>query len=313
MELRHLRYFVAVAEHKGFREASRVVHVSQPAISKSLTQLEQELGTKLFARAGRTVRLTPQGEIFYQETLRTLEQSNRAIESAQRAARGEIGMLTLGFCSAATNGFLPRVVKRYKELLPGVKLVFREMTPPQQEVAFAQDQIDVGITRPPFTKKLSQDLNVRTIIREPLLVALPEKHPYEGKRMKLEDLSEKPFILYYRNGAPCIFDAILGMCRERGFTPKVEYEADIMQTALTLVAAGQGVAVLPICSLSLRSEGVRFLRLQPDSYRADLVVAWPKASQSTILDTFVKLLEKERYEIGNQVRRDLEAACSRSV
>jgi DNA-binding transcriptional LysR family regulator len=313
MELRHLRYFVAVAKHKGFREASRVLYVSQPAISKSLTQLEQELGTKLFARAGRTVRLTPPGEIFYQETLRTLEQSDRAIESAQRSARGEIGMLTLGFCSAATNGFLPSVVKRYKELIPGVKLVFREMTPPQQEAAFAQNQIDVGITRPPFTKKLSQDLNVRTIIREPLLVALPEKHPYECKRMKLEDLSEERFILYYRNGAPCIFDAILGMCRDRGFTPKVEYEADIMQTALTLVAAGQGVAVLPICSLNLRSEGVRFLRLQPDNYRADLVVAWPKTSQSTILDTFVKLVEKERYEIGNQARRNLEAACSRSV
>ncbi len=86
-----------------------------------------------------------------------------------------------------------------------------------------------------------------------------------------------------------------------------------MQTALTLVAAGQGVAVLPICSLNLRSEGVRFLRLQPDNYRADLVVAWPKTSQSTILDTFVKLVEKERHEIGNQARRNLEAACSRSV
>jgi len=310
MELRHLRYFVAAAEHKGFREASRVLHVSQPAISKSLTQLEQELGTKLFARAGRTARLTPQGEIFHQETLRTLEQSDRAIESAKRAARGEIGMLTLGFCSAATNGFLPRVVKRYKELLPGVKLVFREMTPPQQEVAFAQNQIDVGITRPPFTKKLSQDLNIRTIIREPLLVALPEAHPYKGKRLNLEELSEDRFILYYRNGAPCIFDAILGMCGERGFTPKVEYEADIMQTALTLVAADQGVAVLPICSLNLNSEGVRFLRLQPDNYRADLVVAWPKISQSVILDTFIKLIENERYEIGNQARRNLEAAFS---
>src|SRR5260370_23093744 len=98
MELRHVRYFGAVAEHKGFREASRVVHVSQPAISKSLTQLEQELGTKLFARAGRTVRLTPQGEIFYQETLRTLEQSDRAIEAAQRSARSANGMLTPCFC-----------------------------------------------------------------------------------------------------------------------------------------------------------------------------------------------------------------------
>src|SRR5260370_41835191 len=154
------------------------------------------------------------------------------------------------------------------------------MTPPQQEIAFAQNQIDVGITRPPFTKKLSQDLNVRTIIREPLLVALPEKHPYEGKRMKLEDLSEERFIFYYRNGAPCIFDAILGMCRERGFTPKVEYEADIMQTALTLVAAGQGGWGLSFFLPHLGVQGGWFLRFTPHRHRRRSGGAWAATSQA---------------------------------
>ena len=310
MELRHLRYFVAVAEQKGFREASRFLHISQPAISKTLTQLEQELGIKLFARSGRTVRLTRQGEVFYQETLRTLKQSAYAAEAAQRAARGEIGTLTLGFCSVATAGFLPSIVRQYKELLPGVRLLFREMNPPQQEAAFSRGEIDVGITRPPFAKKMSRDLDVKTILREPLVVAVPASHPFTGKKIKIESLSEEPFILFHRDGAPTVYDAILGMCQKRGFAPKVAYESDMMQTTFTLVAGGQGVAIVPMCTLNLRPEGVRFLRLQPDEYRADLVLAWHKNSQSAALHSFIGLIEQERKEIGNQARRMLEAACN---
>jgi len=310
MELRHLRYFVAVAERKGFREASRFLHVSQPAISKTLTQLEQELGTKLFARSGRTVRLTPQGEVFYEETLRTLKQSDHAAEAARRAARGEIGTLTLGFCSVATAGFLPSIVRRYKELLPGVRLLFREMDPTQQEAAFSQGEIDVGITRPPFAKKLARELDVKTILREPLLVAVPESHPATARKMKVENLSEEPFILFHRNGAPTVHDAILGMCQKHGFAPKVAYESDNMQTTFTLVAGGQGVAIVPMCTLNLRPEGVRFLRLQPDEYRADLVVAWPKNSQSAVLRPFIALFEQGRKEIEGQARRILAAACN---
>jgi DNA-binding transcriptional LysR family regulator len=308
MELRHLRYFVAVAEQKGFREASRFLHVSQPAISKTLTYLEQELGIKLFARSGRTVRLTPQGEVFYQETLRTLKQSDYAAEAAQRAARGEIGTLTLGFCSVATAGFLPSIIRKYKELLPGVRLLLREMNPLQQEAAFSQGEIDVGVTRPPFAKKLARELEVKTILREPLLVAVPASYAVTSKKIKIESLSEEPFILFHRDGAPNVYDAILGMCQKRGFAPKVAYESDMMQTTFTLVAGGQGIAIVPMCTLNLRPEGVRFLRLQPDEYRADLVLAWPKNSQSTVLHPFISLIEQERREIGNQARRMLEAA-----
>jgi DNA-binding transcriptional LysR family regulator len=309
VELRHLRYFVAVAQRKGFREAARFLHVSQPAISKTLTQLEQELAIKLFARSGRTVRLTPQGEVFYKETLRTLQQADHAAEAAQRAARGEIGTLTLGFCSVATYGFLPTVVKQYKELLPGVQLLFREMNPPQQETAFSLGEIDVGITRLPFSKKLAHELAVKTIFREPLVIAVPEGHRFAGKRMKIEDLSEEPFIVLQRDGAPTIYDGILGMCQQRGFAPTVGYVADSMHTVFTLVAAGQGIALVPACALNLRAEGVRFLRLQPDEYRADLVVAWPRNSQSPVLQTFVSLIEKERKAIGSDLRRLLEKAC----
>jgi DNA-binding transcriptional LysR family regulator len=114
MELRHLKYFVAVVERRGFREASRYLHVAQPAISQTLSNLEGEIGGKLFMRLGRSVKLTPEGEIFYAETLRTLEQAQHAVEATQRASRGEIGIVSVGFCGAATYSFLPILVREYQ-------------------------------------------------------------------------------------------------------------------------------------------------------------------------------------------------------
>jgi DNA-binding transcriptional LysR family regulator len=294
-----------VAERKGFREASRFLHVSQPAISKTLTQLEQELGVELFARSGRTVRLTAQGEAFYKETLQTLQQADHAAEAAQRAARGEFGTLTLAFCSVATYGFVPRIVQQYKELQPGVQLLLREMNPPQQELAFLQREIDAGITRLPFSKKLAPDLEVKSILREPLVVAVPTAHRFAGRKLKIEDLSEEPFILLQRNDAPTVYDAILGMCQKAGFAPKVASEADFMQTLFTLVTAGQGIALIPACAMNQRRAGIRFLRLQHDDYKADLVLTWRKDSQPSTLQSFVRLVEKECKAI-----RTMRASCS---
>jgi DNA-binding transcriptional LysR family regulator len=308
MELRHLRYFVAVADRKGFREASRFLHVSQPAISKSLTQLEEELGIKLFSRSGRTVRLTAQGEVFYKETLLTLQQADHAAESARRAGRGEFGTLTLAFCGVATYGFLPRLVQQYKELLPGVQLLLREMNPPRQEVALLQAEIDAGITRLPFPKKLAADLEVKPILQEPLVVAVATGHRFTGKKLKMEQLAEEAFILLQRAGAPAVYDAILGMCQKSGFVPKIASEADLMHTLFTLVAAGQGIALVPACVMNLRPPGVRFLRLQQDDYKAELVLAWRKDSQPSTLQAFVGLIEKERKVIRNDARRLLELA-----
>lgn len=310
MELRHLRYFVAVAERKGFREASRFLHVSQPAISKSLTQLEEELGIELFARSGRTVRLTAQGEVFYKETLLTLQQADHATEAAQRAGRGEFGTLTLAFCGVATYGFLPRLVQQYKELQPGVQLMLREMNPPRQEVALLQGEIDAGITRLPFPKKLLADLEVRSILREPLVVAVPIAHRLAGKKLKLEHLAEESFIVLQRAGAPAVYDAILGMCQQSGFAPRIASEADLMHTLFTLVAAGQGIALVPACVMNLRPTGVRFLRLQHDEYKAELVLAWRKDAQAPALQAFVGLVEREGTLIRREARQLLALASS---
>lgn len=148
MELRHLRYFTAVVQWNGYREAARRRHVAQPALSQAVSELEEELGVKLFLREKRRARLTPEGEVFYTEAVRVLAQAQHAIDAARRASRGEIGTLRIGFLGSATASFLPGLVRLYRQRYPGVKLVLEELTPQQQEEAFARGTLDIGFTRP---------------------------------------------------------------------------------------------------------------------------------------------------------------------
>lgn len=301
MELRHLRYFVAVVEWKGLREASRQLHVAQSAISQTLTNLEDEIGVKLFTRSGRNVQLTPQGKIFYAETLRTLAQSHHAIELAQRAARGEVGQLSIAFSGAATYSFLPDLIRKFKMLFPGVKLNLKELTPPQQKLALAHGTIDVAFTRP-LSKDMADHFHARVLVREHLLAAVPASRSIIGKRIKVDDLARERFILFHRNGFPELFDSIVGLCNERGFSPNIDDEPDMMQTALSLVAAEQGVSIVPACALNLRFDGVQLVRIHPDHVRAELLIVWPKASTSTVLQSFLDLVDANKNAIASKTR-----------
>ena len=187
MELRHLRYFSAVVQWKGYREASRHLHIAQPAISQTVADLEQELGLKLFSRAGRTVRLTAEGEVFYAEAVRTLAQAESAINTAKRAAKGELGKLSIGFIGSATLAFLPELVRSYKAQYPGVQLVLQELNPTQQEAAFDQGLIDVGFTRA-LTAERSKTLSSKLLYREPLLAVLPVSRKLKTKRVRTAGL-----------------------------------------------------------------------------------------------------------------------------
>ena len=307
MELRHLKYFVAVAEWKGFREASRRLHIAQPAISQAVSNLEEEIGVRLLMRVGRGVRLTPEGEVFYAETLRTLAQSRSAVEAAQRAARGEVGMISVGFCGAATYSFLPGLIRRYRAAFPGVKLALKELTPVQQESAFLEGSIDVGFTRA-LSPEITNAFHTRFLSSEPFLAAIPECRPVRSKRMKIADLAGERFVLFHRKGSPVLYDIIIGLCNTQGFSPTIESEPVSMQTALSLVAADQGVSILPSCALNLRYEGVKMLRILPDEARVDLILAWSKESNSTVLKSFLDLVETNKELIESCCECELTAA-----
>jgi DNA-binding transcriptional LysR family regulator len=290
MELRHLRYFTAVVQWKGYREASRRLHIAQPAISHSVADLEEELGLKLFSRAKRVAQLTPEGEVFYAEALRTLAQAETAINTAKRAAKGQIGRLSLGFLGSATYAFFPELVRKYKAQFPGVKLTLQELTPLQQEVAFEKAEIDIGFTRA-LTAEQSKTFSSRCLYRDPMMAVLPRSRRIETKRVRIVDLAKESFVLFHRAGSPFLFDTITGMCKKAGFSPRVECEPNLMQTVLSLVEAEQGVAIVPACVRNLRSDGVRFYRVQPDDVRVELVASWKKENQTVVLRSFLDLVD----------------------
>jgi DNA-binding transcriptional LysR family regulator len=289
MELRHLRYFTAVVQWKGYREASRRLHVAQPAISQTVADLEQELGLKLFSRAKRVAQVTPEGEIFYAEAIRTLAQAELAVNTAKRAAKGEIGRLSIGFLWPATYTFLPELVRTFKAQYPGVKLTLQELIPLQQEVAFDKGLIDIGFTRT-LTAEQSKTLSSRHLYYDPMMAVLPASRQVKTKRVRISDLANESFVLFHREGAPGLFDTITGMCNDAGFSPKVENASNMMQTVLSLVEAEEGVSIVPACVRNLRSDGVRFYRLQPDDVRVELVAAWKKESPSVVLRAFLDLI-----------------------
>jgi DNA-binding transcriptional LysR family regulator len=292
MELRHLRYFTAVAQWKSYREASRRLHIAQPAISRTVADLEDELGLKLFSREKRATQLTPEGEAFYAEAVRTLTQAECAVQTAKRAARGETGKLSIGFLGSATYAFLPELVRVFKSKYPGVKLTLVELSPLQQEAAFEEGLIDIGFTRTPTTEQ-NKILSSRHLYYDPMMAVLPTSRQMKTKRVSISSLAKESFVLFHREGAPPLFDAIIAMCNDAGFSPRVDCEPNMMQTVLTIVEAEQGVSIVPACVRNLRSDGVRFYRLQPDEVRVELVAAWKKETPSVALRAFLDLIDTE--------------------
>jgi DNA-binding transcriptional LysR family regulator len=289
MELRHLRYFTAVVECKGYREASRRLHIAQPSISEAVSDLEDELGLKLFSRTHRKARLMPEGEIFYADAVRILQQAETAILTAKRAAQGKVGRLSIGFIGSATLSFLPDLIRRYKLEYPSVKLALHDLYPVELDKARDRGEIDIAITRT-LSLERSKNLQSRVLLRDPLVAVLPRSRKLKTKEIRLADLADERFILFHRQGAPGVFDTIVGACRSQGFSPRVENEPNSMQTILSLVEAEEGVAIVPASTSNLRSNGVQFVRLVPDSLYLDLVVAWPLGEPSVVLRTFLDFL-----------------------
>ncbi len=292
MELRHLRYFTAIVRWNGYREASRRLYVAQPSISQAVADLEDELGIKLFSREGRTAKLTAEGQVFYEEALKTLSQAERSITAAQRAAKGEIGTLGIGFMGFAACPFLPELIRKYKVRHPGVALRLVEDVPSGQDNAFDRGEINIAFTRPLSVERRAQ-YETRLLFSEPLIAALPKARKARSKRIRISDLAGEPFIVFQRSSSPEVFDTIVRVCNDNGFSPRLFNELNNMNSVLATVEAGEGVAIIPASARNLRADNVSFFRLQPDDVRIDFVAAWQKKGLSIALKLFVELLEEE--------------------
>ena len=289
MELRHLRYFRAVATALSFSRAAEVLRVAQPALSRQIANLELELGVALLNRDRHNVSLTPAGQSFLRESGLLLSHAAEAAEKARRIARGEAGELTLAFMTAPTFAFLPALVREYRRLYPEVGLKIVEMNPNHQLTAFADGNLDIGFTRP--LPPGAEGLRAQVVLREDLLAALPPGHRFQGRgRIRIADLSSERFVLLAREEATVLFDHIVAMCRERGFSPSIPNTPLQISTVLSMVAAGEGIGIVPEPARQLANPGVTFCRLSPKPTPIPLILAWRASEETPTVKAMIALV-----------------------
>jgi DNA-binding transcriptional LysR family regulator len=309
MELRHLRYFCAVAEEQSFTSAARRLHVSQSGVSGQVRDLERELGVTLLRRNQREVTLTPEGAVFLREAQDILVHAQRAVEIVTRASHGMYGRLTIGLCGPATSPFLPRLIREFRSQQSGVMLSLKDIEPAQQPAALVNREIDIGFTRSiptEFRKTLRSEL----YFSEPVVVVLPRGHKLEdAETIPLTQLSAERIILFARDSSPELFDAVIAMCRRAKFSPNIIDTPRLWQSVLTMVEAAEGIALVPACVRHLRSNGVSFRALRDKNRQIDVVLAWRQDDPDAIRDSFVNLLRKNRPEIVRAMQEPMRAGA----
>lgn len=291
MELRHLRYFVTVAEELHFGRAAARLFIAQPPLSQQIQQLERELGVALFTRTSRRVQLTPAGEAFLTEARQILGSVAHAADSARRAARGESGWLGIGFAASATYDLLPAVLHDFRAAYPEVALSLSELNAAEQAQALAGKSIHVGFARPFIPDPA---LLVGAVQREPFLAALPEAHPLTAYlSLPLAALADVPFISFPALPTPSYAEVVRVACAGAGFTPQVVQEVREMQTALSLVAVGFGVALLPASVQHLHRDGVVYRPLSEPAPRTELTVVSRQGDPSPVLQNFLVIVRQQ--------------------
>jgi DNA-binding transcriptional LysR family regulator len=293
MELRSLHYFIAVAETLHFSRAAEKLHMAQPPLSQQIQRLEKEMGVQLFERTKRSVRLTSAGQVFLQEAYRTLAQVEQSVHAAQRADRGEIGRLAIGFVGSSAYGVLPAMIQAFRERFPHVELILREWTTVEQVQALHNEEIQIGFLRPTI---LDATLHHLTVQQEPFLVALPVKHPLAATSpVPLPALADEPFILVPSKLAPGLSHQMMEICLQAGFQPRIAQEAIQFHVIISLVAAGLGIALVPACIRTFQRPDVVYLPLQGITTQAEIQVVWQRADRSPVVRNFLEVVEAHRH------------------
>jgi DNA-binding transcriptional LysR family regulator len=289
VELRHLRYFRAVAEELHFGRAAERLHIAQPPLSQQIRHLERDLGVTLLVRNTRRVELTPAGQAYLTHAVAILNAVEDAAGHARRIADGAEGRLAIGCVGSATYSLLPRLVRTLREQLPGVDVSIRgEMLAPAQIVALLAGEIDLALLRPPVDQP---DLIVETIRRDRLLVAVPEGHVLAAHdEVRIDDLRAEEFVVHAGRGRSVMNTVLAAMSAEAGFVPQVRHEVEETSTLLTLVAAGVGVAIVPDPTAALGVAGVEYRPLVPAGLGVDLVAARRAWANSPLIDRVLEIL-----------------------
>jgi DNA-binding transcriptional LysR family regulator len=287
MELRHLRYFVTLAEELHFGRAAERLHIAQPPLSQQIRQLEDELGFQLFHRTKRVVQLTEAGQVFLLEVQKIFKQLEQAVQTGRRTSRGEVGQLIIGFVSSTAYNVLPEILRKFRADVPEVKLELHELTTDEQCRWLREGRIDIGFVRPPVEELFATE----TIYKEALVIALPEGHRLAKElKVSVKALNNDDFILFPRTFSPGLHNAMISLCQQAGFYPKVTQEAIQMQTIVSLVAAQMGVAIVPSSLQHLQRTGVVYKPIEEFVTEVAINMIWRRNDESPTVQRFLEIV-----------------------
>ena len=289
MELRHLRYFVAVAEALSFTKAAEKLRLAQPSLTRQVRNLEDELGVKLLDRSNNRVALTEPGRVFFADAKKLLAQCAESVATVQRMHRGESAVLNIGYVANIHHALLPATLGAFRKLWPAVALNLFDMTAAEQFRALESRSIDLGFVglRPELS---GRDLRSECVGHDPVLLVVATGHPLASKsKVSLEDLAGQFFISMSAKTHPGTREWLLGICREAGFAGKILQEADSEATALRFVEDGLGVALMPGQIIALPHEGVLFRALSPPLLQ-ESNIAWRGDQESKPLKEYLQIV-----------------------
>jgi len=293
VELRQLRYFVAVAEELHFRRAAARLHISQPPLSQQISQLEDELGCRLLNRTRRRVELTPAGETFLRDARAMLGELEAAVATARRVDAGQAGLLRVSFVGSALLSIVPGIIQRFRRGRPEVEIELRERSTLEQLRALNVSVMDVGLVRPPIEP--DDALHTEVVMRERTVAAIPAGHPLARlARVPLKRLAAEPLVLFPREQAPGFHDLLTGRLAATGTSPHVVQYAPEMLTIIGLVAAGIGVSPVPASVARLGLEGVTYRPLV-GAPATELVAVTRATETSPLVEAFVADARAHRH------------------
>jgi len=288
MELRHLRYFVAVAEERNFTRAAERLHMAQPPLSRSIQQLEETLEVQLFQRDSRPLKLTETGKFFYAHAVQLLAQTAE-LESMTRRVGNIERSLSVGFVGSTLYGMLPKIIRRFRDENATVELSLHEMSTMDQIRALKDGQIDIG-----FGRIRHEDVNIRRVIlrEEKMIVALPEGHPLSLLKpiLALSDLVSETLIIFPKSPRPSYADQVLSVFQDRGLKPRRIYEVRELQIALGLVAAGEGISVVPSSVYGLKRDDVSYKELDDPTLVSPIIMSMRMLDESRDIQEMLELI-----------------------
>jgi DNA-binding transcriptional LysR family regulator len=299
VELRQLRYFVAVAEELHFGRAAERLHIAQPPLSQQIRRFEAELGEPLLFRTTRSVELAPAGEVLLERAREILAAVDAAVDDAHRAARGEYGRLAIGFTGSSTYAMLPAIAAAMRTELPGVVLDLRgELLTPAQVARLIDGTLDLGLLRPPVRER---ELSTEVLHSEPLLAVLPNSHPLANPAaVPLELLRDEPFVTYPSHFRSVVHDAVEDACAAHGFKPVAAHEVAETATLVSFVAAGLGVSLVPASVRNMTVEGAVYRPLIHDATRVELAVAWRRDDDRPVLTGALDVIRRSLREAASE-------------